>query len=50
LELAAVDVSIQGFHGGVFWERNTLSEQRKGALPRAKRRPIRQHPLLFDPE
>ena len=29
LNFAEHDKSIQGFSGGVFWERNTLSEQRK---------------------
>lgn len=50
LDLADRDNSIQGFHDGVFWERNTLSEQRKGSPSRAKRRSIREHPLLFNSE
>jgi site-specific DNA-methyltransferase (adenine-specific) len=29
LHLAEFDTTIQGYHGGVFWERNTLKEQRK---------------------
>jgi site-specific DNA-methyltransferase (adenine-specific) len=29
LSLAELDASIQGYHDGVFWERNTLSEQKK---------------------
>ncbi len=29
LELAETDKSIQGYTGGVFWERNTLNEQKK---------------------
>lgn len=29
LEMAETDSSIQGFSDGVFWERNTLAEQRK---------------------
>ena len=29
LEMADVDSSIQGYTDGVFWERNTLSEQKK---------------------
>jgi len=29
LELAEKDKSIQGYHDGVFWERNTLMEQKK---------------------
>ena len=35
LEMAEADPSIQGYQNGVFWERNTLTEQRK-ALNRAK--------------
>jgi len=31
LELVKEDSSIQGYHDGVFWERNTLSEQKKSA-------------------
>jgi site-specific DNA-methyltransferase (adenine-specific) len=33
MELAARDPSIQGYVGGVFWERNTLAEQSKTARP-----------------
>lgn len=29
LEMADYDSSIQGYHNGVFWERNSLSEQKK---------------------
>ncbi len=29
LDMAETDKSIQGYHNGVFWERNTLSEQKK---------------------
>jgi site-specific DNA-methyltransferase (adenine-specific) len=29
LERAQVDPSIQGYSGGVFWERNTLLAQRR---------------------
>ena len=35
LEMAEADPSIQGYQNGVFWERNTLTEQRK-ALNKAK--------------
>ena len=35
LEMAEADPSIHGYQNGVFWERNTLTEQRK-ALNRAK--------------
>jgi site-specific DNA-methyltransferase (adenine-specific) len=31
LHLAELDTTIQGYHGGVFWERNTLKEQGKKA-------------------
>jgi site-specific DNA-methyltransferase (adenine-specific) len=29
LHLAEHDMTIQGYHEGVFWERNTLKEQKK---------------------
>jgi site-specific DNA-methyltransferase (adenine-specific) len=29
LKLAEIDGTIQGYHGGVFWERNTLNRQNK---------------------
>ena len=29
LEMADSDASIQGYHNGVFWERNTLAEQKR---------------------
>ena len=35
LELAEIDPRIQGYTDGVFWERNTLGEQRKGPRPPA---------------
>ena len=37
IERVAADPSIQGYADGVFWERNSLSDQkgRKGAGPRA---------------
>jgi len=50
LDLADRDCSIQGFHEGVFWERNTLSEQRKGGPPHKRRQSINQRTLLFDAE
>jgi len=34
LALAELDRSIQGYKGGVFWERNTLQIQPAGALPK----------------
>ncbi len=36
LEMATVDSSIQGYHDGVFWERNTLSEQKKNTVKNRK--------------
>jgi len=36
LMLAEEDSSIQGYQDGVFWERNTLAEQKKG-LPKVKK-------------
>ena len=30
LELAGIDKTIQGYADGIFWERNTLQEQKKG--------------------
>ena len=32
LEIARTDSSIQGYHNGVFWERNTISEQKSEKL------------------
>jgi len=32
LEIARTDSSIQGYHNGLFWERNTLSEQKSEKL------------------
>lgn len=48
LELATADNSIQGYHDGVFWERNTLAEQKKGA-PKL-RPPVAAAGSLFDSE
>jgi site-specific DNA-methyltransferase (adenine-specific) len=39
LELAAFDGSIQGYAGGLFWERNTLSLQEKATKPRSESQP-----------
>ena len=49
LDLADEDNSIQGYHDGMFWERNTLVDQKKG-LPKKKRMMAGQHQLLFDAE
>ncbi|MCL4201514.1 MAG: hypothetical protein KJ000_03410 [Pirellulaceae bacterium] len=46
LELANDDFTIQGFHDGVFWERNTLADQRsRTAKQRACTTPAR---VLFE--
>ena len=44
LQLADDNTSIQGYSGGVFWERNSLSEQE----PREKTAPACQTMRLFD--
>ncbi len=43
VELANEDPTIQGYAGGVFWERNTLNFQPKQAAPVADK-----HPLLLE--
>jgi site-specific DNA-methyltransferase (adenine-specific) len=43
VELASDDPSIQGYAGGVFWERNTLNAQPKEAAP-----PVDEHPMLLE--
>ena len=48
LELADLDQTIQGYHNGVFWERNSLTQQKKS--PSRKKRNEQNHPMLFDPE
>ena len=45
LALADHDDGIQGYHEGVFWERNSLPDQNKAA--RKKRAQVGQHQLLF---
>lgn len=37
LEMAERDISIQGYADNVFWERNSLAQQKKAVLRRAKR-------------
>lgn len=50
LELAEQDASIQGYHDGVFWERNSLAVQR-GSGVNGKRRPATsQSNSLFSEE
>ena len=46
LDLADEDDSIQGFHDGAFWERNSLGDQKKAAFKR-RRAVSRQHQTLF---
>jgi site-specific DNA-methyltransferase (adenine-specific) len=46
LAMADGDDSIQGYHDGLFWERNSLSQQRKSA----KAPPSQQSLVLFDRE
>jgi site-specific DNA-methyltransferase (adenine-specific) len=46
LELAATDRSIQGYADGVFWERNTLVEQKNGRARSVL--PFIKQPALFD--
>lgn len=41
LEMAEADSSIQGYSGGVFWERNTLEQQKKKSG-------LQSGPLLWD--
>jgi site-specific DNA-methyltransferase (adenine-specific) len=46
LELATTDRNIQGYTGGVFWERNTLADQNNG---RGRNRSSHvEQPALFD--
>jgi site-specific DNA-methyltransferase (adenine-specific) len=48
LQFAEADDTIQGYHDGVFWERNTLADQNK---PRTKKRPeTAQRQMLFEAE
>jgi site-specific DNA-methyltransferase (adenine-specific) len=46
LEMAAADASIQGYADNVFWERNSLSEQRKHKAASSKTADVKQ-PTLF---
>ncbi|HQR09379.1 MAG TPA: site-specific DNA-methyltransferase [Gemmatales bacterium] len=46
LALAKLDHSIQGYHDGVFWERNSLAEQR----PLRKSKTTTNNSSLFDTE
>jgi len=46
LSLADHEDGIQGYHDGVFWERNSLADQSKPAA--RKRSQAGQHQLLFE--
>ena len=48
LELAGEEAAIQGYTHGVFWERNSLSEQNGGLHKSAKQQPALAQPALFD--
>ena len=43
VEMANDDPSVQGYAGGVFWERNTLNAQPKASAP-----VIEEHPMLLE--
>ncbi|MBP7949400.1 MAG: hypothetical protein KA004_07065 [Verrucomicrobiales bacterium] len=43
VELANDDPSIQGYAGGVFWERNSLNAQPKEIMPA-----VEEHPMLLE--
>ena len=43
VDLADDDPSVQGYAGGVFWERNTLNAQQKEVAPVAE-----EHPMLLE--
>lgn len=46
LAMASCDDSIQGYHDGLFWERNSLSQQRKSAKISSQHQSL----VLFDRE
>ena len=50
LELAGHDASIQGYHDGVFWERNSLSEQGLNGMKGKRRSDSPQAKSLFGEE
>jgi site-specific DNA-methyltransferase (adenine-specific) len=51
LHLAEVDMTIQGYHGGVFWERNTLKAQKQKATktPTDSVKQSKKHFLVSEP-
>jgi DNA modification methylase len=50
LDLAEQDSSIQGYHGGVFWERNSLCDQRRNSVNGKRLPAASQHNSLFGEE
>lgn len=42
LEMAQEDTSIQGYQGGVFWERNTLAQQRSHEKSQGKKNSLKK--------
>jgi site-specific DNA-methyltransferase (adenine-specific) len=50
LDLAEEESGIQGYHDGVFWERNSLPEQRRNGMNSKRASPASQPNLLFGEE
>jgi site-specific DNA-methyltransferase (adenine-specific) len=50
LALAQLDSSIQGYHDGVFWERNSLAVQRRNGVKGKRRTATPQTSSLFGEE
>jgi site-specific DNA-methyltransferase (adenine-specific) len=48
LEVAESDKCIQGYSGGVFWERNTLADQPKPQRISGKSKALQSRLFLFD--
>ena len=48
LEMAETDKTVQGYAGGVFWERNSLPEQNSAAGAGRKRKQPEEQQTLFD--
>jgi site-specific DNA-methyltransferase (adenine-specific) len=48
LDLADIDKSIQGYSEGLFWERNSLTEQQKIKLSSRKQKGIDNYEIEFD--
>jgi site-specific DNA-methyltransferase (adenine-specific) len=49
LHLAELDMTIQGYSDGVFWERNTLKGQKQKTIPFASKRESKKHSLVSEP-